>query len=495
MRQIKASAYFLPLFLSMFFLTSITVTQPLRAQGQAPAAGTSVTVRMIEGIDSSKDPAGKQYRASVTKAVDAGNGITIAQGAVAAVTLENSGNGSGWTTRLVSVTVNGQPLAVTTGTASVTTPAQSAADGALRSVNSVLGGFGHHINAPAAAATAVAAGQRVVLPPGVTLSFVLSQPPAAAAAPMVASSAPASNTAPSAVAAPGQDWWLCQYQDKKDPYKPAAGSRMYFSVFPTGAAFLNDHWKHFNAYVQQNYTIMDPSSVDKGFCRRSSNDAATRANSMDMFLKQWRSSNIEPIQVDFANTPAQDAAIDAKLGRGAQPPSAPTVNSKECAYHATCGPQAPTAQPSAAPAPKPAAPSLSASVSAQPFYTLCRYQGQQGGHFIIYVTPIIHWSLSATDISEAFNRFMSANYDINKITAGSGYCQTVSYSADQQAYTMQQLEKQWADSKTVVTHLDWTATPDEIAADNAKLTAKAANAPPPKPHICRPGDRNPACAH
>jgi len=128
-----------------------------------------------------------------------------------------------------------------------------------------------------------------------------------------------------------------------------------------------------------------------------------------------------------------------------------------------------------------------------PYYTLCRYQGQQGSHTVVYIAPIIHWSRSASEIADAFNRHMSANYDINKIQAGGGYCQAASNSADQQAYTMQQLEKQWADSKVVVTHLNWTATPGEIADDNAKFAAKAANAPPPKPHVCRPGDRNPVC--
>jgi hypothetical protein len=303
---------------------------------------------MIDAVDSASDPAGKQYRASVTKAVDAGNGLTIAQGAAATVTLANSGNGSGWTTQLVSVTVNGQPVAVTSGPASVTAGAQTATGSAVNSINSVLGGFGRHVNAPAAV-PAVATGQRAMLPPGVTLSFVLSQPPAAsgpspeASAVAVASQSSQPSAAP--VAAPGQDWWMCQYQDKKDATKPVLGSRMYFSVFPTGAAFVNDHWEHFNAYVQQNYKIMDPNSVNKGFCRRSSNDAAGRANTMDMFLKQWRSSNIEPIQVDFANTPAQDAAIDAKLassGAAASPASQPpVVDSKECAYHATCGPTKP----------------------------------------------------------------------------------------------------------------------------------------------------------
>jgi hypothetical protein len=74
----------------------LLMTSAQTLQAQAPATGVSVAVRMIEPVDSSKDTAGKQYRASVTKAVDAGNGATIPQGAAAMVTLVNSG--SGWTT-------------------------------------------------------------------------------------------------------------------------------------------------------------------------------------------------------------------------------------------------------------------------------------------------------------------------------------------------------------------------------------------------------------
>ncbi|HEY5054563.1 MAG TPA: hypothetical protein VII58_00285 [Acidobacteriaceae bacterium] len=175
----------------MLFLVSIISTPALPAQ--APAAGAAVAVRMMEAIDSSKDPAGKQYRASVTKAVDAGNGLMIPQGAVAAVTLAKGG--TGWTTQLASVTVNGQSVAVASGPASVTSNLQTAATSAVSAVGSMLGGFGHHVNAPSGV-TAVAMGQRVVLPPGITLTFVLSQPPAANAAapagqPLTASASPA----------------------------------------------------------------------------------------------------------------------------------------------------------------------------------------------------------------------------------------------------------------------------------------------------------------
>lgn len=326
MRTMEIS-YSGPLSFSMLLLASMIPVQALHAQ--APAGGASVAVRMIEAVDSSRDLAGKQYRASVTKAVDAGNGIVIPQGAAASVTLVNGG--SGWTTQLVSVTVNGQPVAVTSSPASVTSAAQNAASSAVSAMGSMLGGFGHHVNAPSGV-TAVAMGQRVVLPPGATLTFVLSQPPASGSAspgaaapsggePMIASAAPAFGSG--GAAAPGQDWWMCSYRDVKDPYKPALGSRMYYALIPSSEATANGPGGiavHFTAYVRQNYKVNDNATagaVGAGGCQRFSNDPATRANSLDMSLKQWASSNIESIHVNWTNTPAENAAIDAKLAGAA----------------------------------------------------------------------------------------------------------------------------------------------------------------------------------
>jgi len=364
MVRISAPFCFGPLCLSAILLAFTP-----SARSQAPAAGASISVRMIDGIDSSTDPAGKQYRASVAKPVDAGNGVIIPEGAEAAVTLANSGNGSGWTTQLVSVTVNGQPVAVTAGAASVTSAAQSAAAAALGSMNSALGGFGRHIKAPTAA-TAVATGQRVVLPPGVTLTFALTQPLSAtapgtpASQPMGASSGPAPGPVSSPpVARAGQHWWLCRYVDPKDLNNAALGSSVYFSFFPApdssaaslgqsgGMAYRSAMVKHFIGYVRQNYKVTDlPGNPTGqytgqfgGYCTRVQDDAASRANGRESFLKGWRTSHMDPIEADFADTPAQDAAIDAKMGTGAQPQPqpAPSGNSKECAYHATCSSQVP----------------------------------------------------------------------------------------------------------------------------------------------------------
>jgi WD40 repeat protein len=194
MRKMKVPPYFGSLFLSMFLLTSRTSMQVLHAQTQAPAAGAPVVVRMLEAVDSGKDLAGKQYRARINKAADAGNGVTIPLGAAATVTLAK--DGSGYSAHLTSVTINGQTVAVATGPASVSSGLQGAANNAMSTVGSMLGGFGHHASTPGGV-TAVAMGQRVVLPPGITLTFVLSQPPAANPAgsggqPLTASASPAS---------------------------------------------------------------------------------------------------------------------------------------------------------------------------------------------------------------------------------------------------------------------------------------------------------------
>lgn len=134
--------------------------------------------------------------------------------------------------------------------------------------------------------------------------------------------------------------------------------------------------------------------------------------------------------------------------------------------------------------------------SRQPWYTQCRLQGTQNGRQIIYVTPIFRTDLAASDISTAFAKYMNATYDVFKIGQASSSCSTkVSNSADQQAYAMQQLEKQWADSKTVVTHVDWTGAPAEIqAADEKAATAQAALAVTPneKYVYCISGATGPA---
>ena len=322
MQRVNASFLLTPLFVA-----SIALAWPTPAQAQSPAP---VTVRLVDGVDSSKDPGGKQYRASVTKAVDAGNGVVIPQGAAAAVTLVNSA--SGWTTQLVSVTVNGQPVAVTTGPASVTSAAQSAASAAVSSMNSVLGGFGRHVNAPAAA-TAVATGQRVVLPPGVALSFVLSEPPSAnqtAAGPSpqsspaaagnskecafhatCAASSPqtmAANATPTAAASsatgPGT-WYRCNARGST-----ASQMVVYATPYFHTDAKVTTVEQAWTKYVRLTYP-MDKLVAEAEQCEQFGNSAEQRAFAMDYEDKGWTGSHAQLNHVDWTYTPAEIAATNA----------------------------------------------------------------------------------------------------------------------------------------------------------------------------------------
>lgn len=313
MPKIAFPASFRRLYFSTLLMVALLVSMD-SAKGlfaQAPGAGASVVVRMIEPVNSSNDPAGKQYRASVTKAVDVGNGVTIPQGAVAAVTLSN--NGSGWTTRLVSVTINGQPVSVASGPASVTAGVQGAASSAMSSVNSVLGVFGHHANAPAGAA-AVAMGQRVVLPPGTTLTFVLSQPPAAPGAPaapagqsMTASAAPAPLPSPAAASASGpMRSFRCYYHGQKithDFSAPADNQIVY--VTPIFQASSFDVTRAFKSYMLTAYDLSKIEGATSG-C-----DVDVQANVVDSQEKQWKASKTEVIHVNWTGSPAELATATA----------------------------------------------------------------------------------------------------------------------------------------------------------------------------------------
>ena len=140
-----------------------------------PAPGTAVEVRMIDTVDSSRDPAGKQYRATVTQTVNAGS-VTIPQGAAGTVTLAR--NGATWVAQLSSLMINGQAVAVASRSATViTTTGITTAQNTASTVSNTVGGiFGRKPNVPPPAPP-VATGDRVILPPGSRLSFVLTATP------------------------------------------------------------------------------------------------------------------------------------------------------------------------------------------------------------------------------------------------------------------------------------------------------------------------------
>jgi hypothetical protein len=299
----------------MSLAASMASTPVLHAQ--APAAGTTVAIKMIDTVNSATDPAGKQYRASVATAVDSGNGISIPQGAAATVTLTRSG--SGYTAQLSSITLNGQAVAVTSNSASVSAASQYAQSRAASAVGSVLGGLGHHVSAPASAA-ASATGQHVSLPTGTTLTFVLDNPPASNAA-STPPATPAAQPAPVqqtayAAPAPGHDPYLCMYYGQKDAHPITYVSPMVYTGAPPSQAFFN--------YLKTTYDLSKIQHA-AGHCDRYSSDPATQANSVDMLEKQWAASKTEVIHINWTNSPAENAAATAKLASEATAAAVPTA--------------------------------------------------------------------------------------------------------------------------------------------------------------------------
>ncbi len=156
---------------------SMPVASSAGGQSNATAAGTTLVVRIMEAVDSAKDGMGHQYRGIVTQAADAAS-VTIPRGSPAVVILAK--NQSGWAAHLQSVMVKGQTIPVSSGPATLMNSslgsAQNMASGAMNTVSSALGGFGFGHKKPHAPseAEAVASGNRVVLPPGTQLHFVLN---------------------------------------------------------------------------------------------------------------------------------------------------------------------------------------------------------------------------------------------------------------------------------------------------------------------------------
>jgi len=133
------------------------VSQPAAGSQIALPAGTAVSVKLADGIDSARDPFGKQYAASVAATVDTPDGETIAVGSRATVVLIH--NNSGWLTQLKALTVNGRKFEVASS-AGVLAGKTSPPTGILQQIGMV------RTNAPGA-------DQRVLLPAATELRFLL----------------------------------------------------------------------------------------------------------------------------------------------------------------------------------------------------------------------------------------------------------------------------------------------------------------------------------
>ncbi len=142
------------------------------AAGLVIPAGTVMTVRLIDGIDSKKTAASERFRASVDDPVVVGNQVAIPRNAVCTVQVVTVQGSKEIAIKLYDVTLNGRAYDVVAGYAVLKGQGASKKRKGFRR-GAALGGIGAGIGAISGAA---AKGKTLKLPPETRLSFELRSP-------------------------------------------------------------------------------------------------------------------------------------------------------------------------------------------------------------------------------------------------------------------------------------------------------------------------------
>jgi len=269
------------------------------ASGQRTSAAVpqqvapTIAVKMIDLVDSTRDPAGKQYRAGLIRPVNIGNGVIIAQGSAATVVLVK--NGSGWDVQLSSLVIKGQVTTVTSNPGTVIGAAGQS--NVANAANAVLGSFGRKPNTYSPVAV-VAMGERVVLTPGISLSFVLNAipvvpEPSSAPAPVAKPSAPAQNVPAQARTQLGTTY-LCWIWTETSYYR----SGVFHVAANTSLGAINDAFQN---YLRKNYHLQ--------FSGSSCPDLLADPDGQTVIqqIEQWaKAHKQEVISVDWKYVPGRD---------------------------------------------------------------------------------------------------------------------------------------------------------------------------------------------
>src|SRR5689334_1204692 len=96
--------------LGLFLSCILVVAQSARGSEVALPAGTAVSVKLADRIDSEHDSFGKQYKAAITAPLQLTDGVTIPAGSHATIVL--SRNNTGWFTKLTVLTFGGRQVEV-----------------------------------------------------------------------------------------------------------------------------------------------------------------------------------------------------------------------------------------------------------------------------------------------------------------------------------------------------------------------------------------------
>lgn len=171
------------------------VSQATQGREVAPA-GTVVTVRMIDSVDSDVTHAGERFRASLDDPLQVGEKVIAPRGTdvtVQVVRVEQSGKLTGRdevALDLYDITINGKKYSITSSYAEVASASRGARTGKVVGGTAALGaiigaiaggGKGAAIGAATGAGAGVAVesmtkGQRVKIPSETRLDFTLKQP-------------------------------------------------------------------------------------------------------------------------------------------------------------------------------------------------------------------------------------------------------------------------------------------------------------------------------
>ena len=253
-------------------------------------AGTAVSVKLSDTIDSFRDPPGKQYAASVDAPVKLTGGQTIATGSKATVVLIH--NNSGWVTRLASLTMNGRQLQVSSGAGVI--PRKDAPEpGTLQKIGLV-------------STPVVTSGPRLVLASSTELRFSLvgSATPASVSgiAPRPRSTSRTVRSLPVSPEASEEESgipyqpgipYLCRARDNSDRVLPVS----YYAadVFRTSdsPAAVEKQWKEFLAATYPYRFVNNPHAIIQ--CTRLE-DSETELDAHQQFVNESKSENARIIE-------------------------------------------------------------------------------------------------------------------------------------------------------------------------------------------------------
>src|SRR5271169_735311 len=173
----------------LFLLSAVLLLTLGNVMAQTVPAGAEITVRLIDGIDSTKTALSERFRASVDDPVVVGDRVLIPRNADATVQIVKADKSSELSVKLYNVIVNDRSYDVVSNYAQVKAPGKGSKYakrtiglGALgAAIGGIAGGgkgaaIGAVSGAGLGAATVAASGSKVQLPTETRLSFELRAP-------------------------------------------------------------------------------------------------------------------------------------------------------------------------------------------------------------------------------------------------------------------------------------------------------------------------------